>query len=375
MTVGHITLDLHGLLTIGLHGAGEREIGRLRRQLGPMPVVDARPADLVIEVVDRLSTDGTLVSLGRDAAYDARGLIIRRGRRQTDVRVRVPLERLGEVPLTITVERGAPAIPGLIPMVAMTALARGHVPVHASAFVHDGLGILVTGWAKGGKTEALLGFATRGETYVGDEWVFIAADGATMTGLPEPMRVWDWQLAQSPAIREQVGRPGRARLRAAAATTHLLRGAAGLPVLGGTAIGDAARRLGGMADRQRSIQVPPTEAFGGRVASGAVPLHAVVLIESTLDGVASVEPIDAARLARRVAPMVAHEWLDLEALLLAHRFAVPESVGPTMAAIEARLEAALAHALARVRAIHVRHPQPVELAGLADRLERALRDR
>lgn len=374
MTGTVTTLELPGILVIRLLGAGDREIGRLRRQLGPLtPVVDGRPPDLIVEYVDRLATSGRLVALGRDAAYDETGVIVRRGRRETDVRVRLPLERLGEAPLTIVAERGAAAIPGLVPVVGLTALARGRVPVHASAFVHEGRGILVTGWAKGGKTEALLGFAERGATYVGDEWVFVTGDGSSMAGLPEPMRVWDWQLHQAPAIRAGVGRPSRARLSAAANTARVLRGAAGLPVVRTSAAGDAARRLGAMADRQRSIQVPPAGAFQGRVANGPVPLDAVVLIESTLDGSASVEPIGASSLAGRIAPMVVHEWLDLAALLLAHRFAAPQAGPPAMATLHARLETALATAFSATPAIHVRHPQPVELGPLAERLDAALR--
>jgi hypothetical protein len=314
------------------------------------------------------------VALGKDAAYDERGVVVRRGRRQTDVRVRLPLDRLGQRPLTLVAERGAPAIPYLIPIVGLTALAGGHIPVHASAFVHDGRGVLVTGWAKGGKTEALLGVAERGATYVGDEWVFVAADGRTMAGLPEPMRVWDWQLDQAPGIRRHVSRGGRLRLRAAAATTGILRGGADLPFARDTAVGDAARRLGAVADRQRSLQVPPARAFDGRVASGPVALDAIVLIESTLDGSASVDPIAAQPLASRVAAMIVHEWLDLGALLAAHRFAFPDrEVGP-MTTIEASLAAALGAAFEAPRRLHLRHPQPVELAPLAERLEAALRE-
>jgi hypothetical protein len=372
---GHptVALDLFGVLTIGLVGAGEREIARIRRQLGPLAVVDGHAPDLIIEFVDRLAQAGPLVALGRDAAYDADGLIVRRGRRQAEVGVRLPIDRLGEAPLTVLVERGSASIPHLIPIVGLTALARGHVPVHASAFVHEGRGVLVTGWAKGGKTEALLGFAERGATYVGDEWVFVSADGRTMTGLPEPMRVWDWQLDQAPSIREEVGRGRRARLAAAAGTSGVLRVGASLPIVRSTAAGDAARRLGAVADRQRSVQVPPARAFDGRVADGAVPLDAIVLIESTLRGESSLDPIGPADLSRRVAAMVVHEWLDLGSTLLAHRFAFPDRETPSLAMLETRLEAAMRTAFAGAPACWLRHPQPVELGRLADRIDAAIR--
>ena len=373
-TTHAITLELAGVVTIGLFGGGEREIALIRRQLGPLAIVHDRAPDLVIEFVDRLPDDGMLTALGREAAYGEEGLVIRRGRRKSDVRVRIPLERLGERPVTIMAERGLSAIPYLIPIVGMTTLAGGAIPVHASAFVHDGRGILVTGWAKGGKTEALLAFAERGATYVGDEWVFVSTDGRSMTGLPEPMRVWDWQLDQIPSLRARVGAGARARLRAAAGTTRALRAGAGLPAVRATAAGDAARRLGEIAERQRSIQVPPAQAFDGRVALGPVPLDAIVLIEATLGGEPSVGSVDAASLAARVAAMVVHEWLDLGALLLAHRYAFPDRDVPRLERIEAQLEAALRGAWAATPAIHVRHPQPVEIAPLADRIGAALAD-
>jgi hypothetical protein len=374
-SVQRSTLELSGILAIDLVGAGEQEMARLRRQLGPLGVRGDGDADLVIEFVDRLPRSATVIALGRDAAYDEHGLIVRRGRRQTDVRVRIPVDRIGQAPLTIVAERGALTIPYLIPIVGLTALARGRVPVHASGFVHDGRGVLVTGWAKGGKTEALLGFAQRGATYVGDEWIFLDAEGRTMIGLPEPMRVWDWQLDQTPNVRERIGWRARGRLSAAAGSTALLRGGARLPVVRGSAVGDAARRLGAIADRQRSVQVPPARAFEGQVATAPVKVDAIVLIESTLAGETSVEAIDPGALAQRVAAMVVHEWLDLAALLLAHRFAFPEREVVSIGAIGATLEDALRRAVASTRTIRVRHSQPVQLEPLADLLASTLAGR
>ncbi len=109
-------------------------------------------------------------------------------------------------------ERGVGTIPLLVPIVNLTALGRGLLPIHASAFVHAGLGVLVTGWAKGGKSEVLLAFAARGASYVGDEWVYLADDGSRMVGLPEPIRLWDWQLRAMPEFAARLTRGQRARL-------------------------------------------------------------------------------------------------------------------------------------------------------------------
>ena len=69
--------------------------------------------------------------------------------------MQLPLERAGDR-CEIVCERGLSAVPHLVAIVNLTALAHGVLPLHASAFSWNGTGILATGWAKGGKTEALL---------------------------------------------------------------------------------------------------------------------------------------------------------------------------------------------------------------------------
>ena len=280
--------------------------GRCRASLGP-----AREPDITIRFVDRVDVQGPLRLLGREAAAGDDEFFVLRGRRKTTVRVKIPVADIGTTPLEIVAERGLSAVPYLLPIVMLTLLSKGTVPVHASAFVAGGRGTLVTGWAKGGKSEALLAFADRGATYVGDEWVFVTADGATMAGLPEPMRLWDWQLAMVPRLRDRIGLGRRARLGTAASMSRLLAGTARLPVIRSSAPGDMARRLGAIMENQRSLQIPPERVFDGRVSVDLVPLDSVVLIESSTDPIAAAEPIDGTILARRTAATVVHELLDI----------------------------------------------------------------
>lgn len=365
-------LDLQGLLTIALADARADEIARLRRQLGPLPEVAATEADLVVRFVDRLEVRGTLRPLGREAAYSDDDFLVLRGRRKTSVRVRIPVGEIGSRPLEIVAERGAPAIPFLLPIVAVTLLSKGIVPVHASAFVADGRGTLVTGWAKGGKSEALLAFADHGATYVGDEWVFVTGDGTSMAGLPEPMRLWDWQLAMVPRLLARIGMGRRLRLGAAAATSGLLSGAARLPLVRVSAPGDLARRLGSMAENQRSLQIPPERVFDGRVATGLVPLDTIVLIESSGDPQASAEPADAALVARRTAATVVHELLDLEALYLTWRYAFPDRRNAFLERLPALLEERLVAAFTSRPCLLVRHPYPPDIPSLHGLISDAL---
>jgi len=57
--------------------------------------------------------------------------------------------------------------------------------VHASAVVYNGVGILMAGWAHCGKTAALLGFASKGAEYVGEEWVLLSGNGPKNAGARE----------------------------------------------------------------------------------------------------------------------------------------------------------------------------------------------
>jgi hypothetical protein len=372
-----VTISLHGLLSIAVRDAGRRELAAIRRQLGPLPEVppeDGRAAapDIVIRFVERLEARGRLHQIGLDAAFDDESFFVLRGRRKTSVRVRLPVDRLGTTPLEIVAERGLGAVPFLLPILNATLLAKGVLPIHASAFVHDGQGVLVTGWAKGGKSEALLAFADRGATYVGDEWVYVTADGSAMGGLPEPMRLWDWQLGMVPRIRERVGLAGRVRLGGAAGLAKALGGASRLPVVRSSPPGDVARRLGAVVERQRSLQIPPARLFGSRVSNGLVPLHTIVLIESTSDPVASVEPAEAATVARRTAATVRHELLDLEALVLRHRYAFPDGPSTFLDEFPGRLEAGLANAFAATPCLVVRHPYPPDIPALFDLIAPAL---
>lgn len=360
-----VLLDVYGVLTMALVDATSVDVEAVRRQLGPLPgLTPVGEADLTIRFVDAPIVHGPLRAIGRDAAASDDAFIVLRGRRQTDVWLQVPVERIGRLPLELVAQRGIRSVPYLLSVVLLSALAKGSIPVHASAFLAEGRGTLVTGWAKGGKTEALLAFAEHGAVYVGDEWVLVSADGTTMTGIHESMRLWDWQLAMVPRIGRRIGTARRIRLGSAAVSARSMRGVAGLPVVGPSAAGDAARRLAAMLDRQRSLQVPPTRVFDGRVAAGAVPLDHVVLIGSSSEPGVTVTSIDGAALAAQTATTVVHELADLVALDLAHRSVFPDRRNPVLDDLEAILIKSLETAVSGHACHEVRHPYPPDIESL-----------
>ena len=381
-----VDLDLGGRAVVRLVDARAADVARVRRQLGPVPAVAdgddrrgttptapaGRAPDVTIRFVDRLVLEGPIRRLGAGAIAVGSSFVATIGGRKTPVRVAIPMATLGLGPAEIVVERTRGSIPLLLPILAVSLLARGVAPVHASAFLDNGRGVLVSGWAKGGKSETLLAFLRAGATYVGDEWLFLDPDGPQMFGTPEPIRLWDWQLAMVPELTGGIGRGRRGRLAVAAGVARALHGTSDLPVVGRTSLGEASRRVGSIVERQRSIQIPVHELVGSeRVSRTAVPIDRVVLVTAgdtdrvTLD-------LPPSETAARIAATTAHELLDLSAARLAFRHAVPSEKVDGIEDLEGRLRAALEPILADVPIIELEHRHPPDIPGLRPLLAPAL---
>jgi hypothetical protein len=370
MTVaGSVDLDLRGGALVRVVDSDPAGLRVVQRQLGPLPQAaadQAREPDVTVRFVDRLHVDGPIRRLGADAMTIGDAYVVTRARRKAEVRVRIPIETLGRRSAVIEAERGATSIPLLVPVLAASLLARGIAPLHASAFRYDGRGVLVTGWAKGGKSEALLAFLLHGAEYVGDEWLFVDPEGPRMFGILEPIRLWDWQLAMVPALARRVRGSSRARLALATGAARALRASGRLPVVGTSPAGEAARRAGTLVDRQRSIQIPIADLVdAAHVVDKAVALDRVVLILA--GGADEVRTgIGAREAADRIAATTTHELADLTAAALAYRHAVPAADESGLDDLRARLTAATAQVLRAVPILEVEHRFPPDIPGLFD---------
>jgi len=208
-----IDYDLHGVVGIRVLGATRNDARAVARQLGPLGKALEREPDITIRFVDDLRLTSPVHYLGADdSAFTEDAFLVIQTQHNTCARAKIPFEQIGGR-CEIVCESGLPAVPLLIAIINLTALSKEVVPLHASAFVYGGIGVLVTGWSKGGKTEALLAFMAKGAEYLGDEWIYLAADAKAMYGIPQPIRLWDWHLQQFPKYQLQIGRRNRLRLR------------------------------------------------------------------------------------------------------------------------------------------------------------------
>jgi hypothetical protein len=348
-----IDYDLHGLVGVRLVDPAPQDVAGVDRHLGLLRRPLQRDPDVVIRFMDALPADGDLRLLGvGEAGYGDDAFLVLQGRHKARTRLQIPFDRLGG-PCELLSERGAGSVPLLVPIVNLAVLARGVLPLHASAFTLNGTGVVVTGWSKGGKTEALLGAMRRGARFVGDEWVYVDPATGWVGGLPEPMRLWDWHLRQLPDVRRRVARGDRARLRALAA------------------LGTTARngRTGSLVRRQMHVDAAPAQLFGGQAIQLSGRLDRLFLVTSWERPEIVARSIDPAEVAGRMATSLRYERARLLAAYEQFRYAFPGRVSRVLERAPEQEERLLHQAFADKPAVAVDHPYPVSL----DRLFEVIR--
>jgi hypothetical protein len=360
-----VDFDLHGLAGIRLINGSPHEVAAVARQLGPIQRPLARDPDIVIRFVDRLATASRVRYLGVDeAGFTDDAFLVLRSKHKARAKVQIPFEQLGGR-CEIICERGLPAVPLLIPILNLTVLSKGALPLHASAFNYHGAGVLTTGWSKGGKTETLLAFMSKGAEYVGDEWVYIGSDGRHMYGIPEPIRMWDWHLQYLPQYRAQVGQGDLVRLR----TIKLLQSIGRIVPQDGHSGFAPARMLNRVMPalkQQLCVDVHPKRLFGSGFGglSGTLDRVFFVVSHETQDVV--VQPMDPQEIARRMVFSLQHERRDFMSYYLKFRFAFPEFRNELIERAEELQRELLIRVLADKPAYAVYHPYPVPIPALFD---------
>jgi hypothetical protein len=246
-------------------------------QVGAVPRPLSNEPEVVVRFVDRVRLPSGVRFIGLDeAAFDDDRFYVLRGKGRARTAVQVAFEGIGER-CEIVCESGTRHVPLLVAIVNMTALSKGFLPLHASAFSYDGTGVLVMGWTKGGKTETLLAFMANGAAYIGDEWVYLAADGGRMYGLSQPITVWDWHLDDLPRYRALLGRRERSRLMASRVVQGVKREAPARVIRS-----RAVDRVLGLAEGQLSARISPAELFGSDSCLPHARLNKVFLLHRRL---------------------------------------------------------------------------------------------
>lgn len=347
--------DVSGVVRLRVTHASRLDVGLMTRLFGPPAPASGEP-DLTVRFSPEIVAAG-LRHLGRNAAAFNDDDFFLLGPKSGRIDARIPFASLGQ-PCEIECRSGLGYVPLLFDAITLTCMRKGFVALHGSAFVHNGTGVLVVGWEKGGKTETLLAFVNHGARYVGDEIVMLAGDGSSMLGIPFPVSIWDWNFDQIPGLLP----PLRARKK-------LLLGL----VRGLVAVRDGHQRDRG--DRTRvtraldalikplratlRIWAVPARLFEGRSWPGSAPVDVIVLSVSHDRPDVTVESCDPGEIALRMRGSNERERTTLLDHYRAFRFAFPHSPNALLDSLDEQQGALLRKALVGKTAFVVRHPYPV----------------
>jgi hypothetical protein len=357
-----IDYDIHGLVGIRLINPSASDARGVKKQLGSFNITTLnREPDIIIRFEKHLPLP-KLTYLGlNEIGYTPDGFFILQSKKAR-AKVRIPFETIGNQ-CEILCETGLRAVPHLITFVNLTLLRKDCIPLHASAFVYKDKGVLVTGWSKGGKTEALLGFVNQGARYTGDEWVILTKDGRRMYGLPEPITMWDWQIEQLPSVRPFLDFSDLFMFKAINIIGWMHK-----HVRNGKFNNSFSVRMLDKAmpvlNRQLHVNLPPEKILtDGSIQLNAKP-NKVFFIMSHRNPSISVEPWEPEDIARRMLYSVQFEQIPFFGHYQAFKFAFPDLQNDFLEKVPDIQKYLLQQALKGKEAYKVLHPYPVSLEAL-----------
>jgi len=357
-----VDYDIQGVVGIRLLNARPRAVRAVTGQIGPPGGSLDRDPDIEIRFVDTIPTPGLRFLGLDDAGFDDDGFYLLRSSKAA-CKLRIPFEDIGLRQLRITAEHELKSVPLLIALINLTFLSRNYLPLHSSAFSLEGRVSLVTGWAKGGKTEAMLAFAEIGAAYISDEWTLLDGRGDSAFGIAEPIRLWDWQLRQVPRLRQQIGLGKRATFGCINALDAIDRFLARSPVRKlppARLLHEALPPL----KRQLNVRLQPGVIFQDRIRdSGRVDSVFLIMSHDSPEIVVQDATID--EIAERMISSNQYELLPFLEKYHAFRFAFPELANAFIESSGTEQRRLLHATLAGKQAYRVLHPYPVNFEALA----------
>lgn len=358
--------DLHGIVKIRLVDPQADDVARLVRKLGLTQASADQEPDIIIRFKEELSLpEATYLNLNSTAFTDEGFYLLNKNSGR--VQARIPFDQIGGQ-CEILCRSGLSTVPLLFEIILLTYLKKDYIPLHASAFVHHDKGILVMGWAKGGKTEMLLSFANHGAHYVGDEWVMLSPDGQAMFGIPVTIAVRDWQISYIPELLPGIDLQSRMLFK----VIHSLDGLHRTLVRGRWKNSFPLRSLGRALPRLRQqlmVRKAPQAIFKDRYRKEGAAVDKVFLIMSHSEADIRVEPCDPGEIARRMLGSLEYEQMHFFEYYTAFKYAFPDRQNEFLEAFNERLDALLGQALRNKEAYQVLHPYPVPLDALFEALQ------
>ncbi len=356
-----IDFEIHGIVAIRLIDPAASDASAILNLLGPAQSSLNQEPDIVIRFKEKLSVRA-LKYLGLNSSgFTDEGFYVL-DRKSGKVIARIPFENIGGQ-CEIFCQSGLGSVPLLFDIIKLTFLSKNYIAVHASAFLYKESGILVMGWSKGGKTEALFSFANHGACYVGDECVVLSSDGQHMFGIPFPVTIWDWQFKYIPNLLPKIGKQKKILFKGIhfANTIHRtfchskLKNAFWLRLLD-----DA---LPAFKRKLKVVELPQVIFHNGYYRQRATP-DKLFLMMGHSEPVTQVQPCDPMEIARRMHQSNSYEQMPFFEYYRAFKFAFPDLRNDFLEHVNELQRSLLSRALVNKKAYKVLHPYPVSFEDL-----------
>jgi hypothetical protein len=354
-----VDYDIHGLAGIRLVEPSPSDVRAVSAQIGPPSALSEAP-DLTVRFVEDLGPEGPAKWIEpHSIGFSDDGLFLYTRDSEPGPAGCLRLEAPGRWELRCRSRRGS--VPLLLPLVDLAVSAKGVFALHASAFTYRGSGVAVAGWARSGKTTALLAFMARGAAYIGDDRVYLRTGEKRIYGLPHPLALRATHLAELPRLARTVGRRGRSRLRLYAALGRTANTAARIESLG-----NLPRRVAAAAS-DASVSVSPEQLFGECPLQGRLDKAFLAISQDSPE--VRVDPIEPRHLAERLLFSIRAERLALWRLYYAFRYAFPDQAEAFGEEAEEAETERLADALKGTETYALYHPFPAPVQAIHDALD------
>jgi hypothetical protein len=354
-----VDFDLHGLVGIRLVDPSPSDVTAVSAQIGlPSALSDA--PDLTIRFVEDLGPGKPVRWIEPNSiGFGDDGLFLYTGGSGAGPAGCLRLESPGPG-WELRCPAGRGSVPLLLPLVDLVVSGKGAFALHASAFTYRDSGVAVAGWARSGKTTALLAFMARGAAYIGDDRVYLVAEQNRIYGLAQPLALRATHLAEVPDLARTVGRRARSRLWLCAALERTANKAALLESLGGLP-----RRVAGAAS-DANVSVSPRHLFEECPFQGRLDKAFLAIAHDSPD--VQVEAVEPRYLAERLVFSIRAERLPLWRLYYGFRFAFPDQAEAFGEEAEEAETERLAGALEGTETYALYHPFPLPVHTIHDAL-------
>jgi hypothetical protein len=358
-----VDYDFHGLAGIRLVDPSPSDVTAVSAWIGTPAALSEAP-DLTIRFVEDLTPDGPVEWIEpHSIGFGDAGLFLYTADSGAAPAGCLRLEGPG-LRWELRCRAGRGRVPLLLPLVDLAVSAKGVFALHASAFTYRGSGVVVAGWARSGKTTALLAFMARGAAYIGDDRIYLRAGENRIYGLGQPLALRTTHLAELPSLARTAGRRGRTRLRLCAALERTASMAARVE-----SFGDLPRRVAGAAS-DASVSVSPDRLFGECPLQGRLDKAFLAIAQEGSD--VRVVPVEPRHLAERLLFSIRAERLPLWRLYYAFRYAFPDQAEAFGEEAEQAEVERLVGALEGIETYALYHPFPAPVQAIHDALDPVL---